>query len=142
MICTSIISKGGCGNVCHMLGKICLISSSFYSINRVDLTFVYGGWPTEQLQFTITGTNLYCEEKTKDGKLMVLPKSKIEQKCGLNKLCSLNSVAVRNDTESCEFTCKRLFRDPCEKLFKFFGDNEAEICEIDIPDEYNYRNIN
>ena len=125
-----------------MLGNIFLISFSFFSVNRVDLTFVYGGWPTVQLQFTITGSNLNCEEKTKDDKLMVLPKPQTEQKCGLNRLCSLNSVAVRNDKESCEFTCKCLFRDPCEILFIFLDDNEAEICEIDVPEEFNYRKRN
>ena len=125
-----------------MLGKICLISSSFYRVDRADLTFVYGGWPTEQLQFTITGSNLNCEEKTKDGKLMVLPKPKPEQKCGLNKLCSLSSVVKQNGTESCEFTCKCLFTDPCEIRLIFLEDNEAEICEIDVPDEFNYRKLN
>ena len=118
-----------------------LIYFLFYRVNRVDLTFVYGGWPAKQLQFRVTGSNLNCEEKTADGKLMVLPKPKMEQKCGPHKMCSLNSVAKQNDTETCEFTCKCLYTDPCEMRLIFLEDNEAEICEIDIPDEFNYRKL-
>ena len=109
----------------------------FCSVNRVDLTLTYAGWPKEQLQFTVVGTNMDCEAKMADGKLLVLQKPKMDQKCGPSKMCSLDSVAKQNDTESCEFTCECLFTDRCEVLFVFLEDNEAQICEIDVSDEFD-----
>ena len=105
------------------------------------MTLIYAGWPAEQLQFTVTGANIDCEEKVADVKLLVLSKPEIEHKCGTSKMCSLNSVEKQNGTESCEFTCECLFTDWCEILFVFLEDNEAEICEIDVSDEFHYRKL-
>ena len=65
-----------------------------------------------------------------------------QNNCRQNKMCSLEVFVRHNDKETCSFRCDCYFSDPCLIDFLFLDETEAELCEIDIPEEYNYTKLN